>query len=139
MPAMMPEACNPEGSHLPYRAVHFALRHPVQRTPKPATSSPPAGTVPPNSSHCSLGGSQRGFEQFIETHWNLYRYPDPVDKPSPLFDQLQWLREAGFATVDCFWLRAGHAVYGGYRSPSRTGAPPLPFSDALAAAERAQQ
>ena len=29
--------------------------------------------------------------------------------------QLRWLEEAGFSSVDCFWMRAGHAVYGGYR------------------------
>lgn len=27
-------------------------------------------------------------EAILERHWNLYRYPDPVDKPSPLFEQL---------------------------------------------------
>ena len=30
-------------------------------------------------------------------------------------DQLDWLREAGLSTVDCFWMQAGHAIYGGYR------------------------
>ena len=68
MPAMMPEACNPEGSHLPYVRVHSALRQPAQRTP-PVRVGEPRRTL-----------------------------------AAPLFDQLQWLREAGFATVDC--LRA---------------------------------
>jgi tRNA (cmo5U34)-methyltransferase len=62
------------------------------------------------------GGSQRALERFYQTRWNTYRYPDPVDMPSPLFEQLVWLREAGFAYSDCFWLRAGHAIYGGYKS-----------------------
>lgn len=53
---------------------------------------------------------------FFRDGWNHYADPDlEVDKPSGLFEQLVWLREAGFTQVDCFWLRAGHALYGGYR------------------------
>lgn len=69
----------------------------------------------------SKTGSVRLFEKFIEEKWNYYRFPDPRDQPSSLFDQLTWLRAAGFAAVDCFWLQAGHAVYGGYKA--RMGAP----------------
>jgi tRNA (cmo5U34)-methyltransferase len=58
------------------------------------------------------------FVFFQQTEWNYYRYPDPMDKPSPLFDQLLWLKAAGFAVVDCFWLQAGHAIYGGYKADS---------------------
>jgi tRNA (cmo5U34)-methyltransferase len=49
--------------------------------------------------------------------WNYYRLetPDPVDQPSRLLDQLDWLRDAGLHAVDCFWMRAGHAIFGGYR------------------------
>jgi hypothetical protein len=84
------------------------------------------------------GGSTQALEQFSKSEWNYFRYPDPVDVPSPLFEQLTWLRMAGFAVCDCFWLRAGHAIYGGYRSASREGtSPPLAFSAALAAAGRA--
>jgi tRNA (cmo5U34)-methyltransferase len=54
--------------------------------------------------------------RFAAEQWNYYRYPDPVDRPSGLFEQLLWLREAGFAAVDCFWMQAGHAVYGGFMS-----------------------
>ncbi|HMQ51987.1 MAG TPA: class I SAM-dependent methyltransferase [Anaerolineae bacterium] len=53
---------------------------------------------------------------FEQEKWNYYRYPDPVDKPSPLFEQLLWLKEAGFTRVDCFWLQAGHAIYGGLKT-----------------------
>ena len=52
--------------------------------------------------------------RFAAETWNYYRYPDPVDRPSPLFEQLRWLRKAGLTAVDCFWMQAGHAVYGGY-------------------------
>ena len=60
-------------------------------------------------------GSYELRRRFEAEHWNYYRYPDPVDHPSGLFEQLLWLREAGFAAVDCFWMYAGHAVYGGYK------------------------
>ncbi len=63
-----------------------------------------------------LDGDQKAFEWFQRAQWNLFRYPeDPVDRPSTLFDQLQWLTQAGFEQVDVFWMRAGHAVFGGYR------------------------
>jgi hypothetical protein len=57
------------------------------------------------------GGSERAFEQFVATHWNLYRFR--------------------------FWLRAAHAIYGGYRSRSRISGAPLTFETALATARRA--
>lgn len=63
-----------------------------------------------------ITGNERAYERFAEDHWNLYRYPDPeVDKPSSLNDHLLWLTEVGFSGVDAWWLRAGHAVYGGYK------------------------
>lgn len=80
-------------------------------------------------------GSPQGFEQFVEAQWNYYHFDDPVDKPSPLFDQLIWLKIAGFAVVDCFWLQAGHAIYGGYKmGPGQAGGD-LPFTDALRSAQ----
>src|SRR5438552_2391983 len=43
-------------------------------------------------------GSAELFEKFGESKWNNYRFPDyPFDQPSPLFDQLTWLKDAGFA------------------------------------------
>jgi SAM-dependent methyltransferase len=60
-------------------------------------------------------GDLRIFERFVKTQWNLYRYPDPVDRPSTLLEQLRWLEEAGFTAVSAFWLKAGHAVFGGYK------------------------
>ena len=59
------------------------------------------------------------FDAFEQQQWNMYRYPegDDVDKPSTLFDQLQWLAQAGFADVDVYWMQAGHAIFGG-RKPS---------------------
>jgi SAM-dependent methyltransferase len=61
-------------------------------------------------------GDLTAFELFQKLQWNYFDAPpDPMDQPSRLFDQLQWLREAGFTHVDCFWMRAGHAIYGGYK------------------------
>jgi tRNA (cmo5U34)-methyltransferase len=64
-------------------------------------------------------GDLRGFERFEAERWNYFAYtygnPDDIDHPTPLADQLTWLHETGYAPVDCFWLRAGHAIYGGYR------------------------
>lgn len=34
-----------------------------------------------------------------------------IDKPSPLFDQLRWLENAGFVDVDVHWMLAGHALF----------------------------
>jgi SAM-dependent methyltransferase len=73
---------------------------------------------------------------FIPEKWNYYRYPDPIDKPSPLFDQLRWLDAVGFTGVDCFWMQAGHAIYGGYVG-APTGSSPLTYEVAFAAAREA--
>jgi tRNA (cmo5U34)-methyltransferase len=76
------------------------------------------------------------YKRFVGAEWNLYRFPDPVDRPSGLFEQLTWMRDVGFEIVDCFWMRAGHAIYGGYKSRRAPGAV-LAFGNALAAAKEA--
>ncbi len=67
----------------------------------------------------STYGDLRGFTAFENESWNFYHndptQPDPYDQPSSLYEQLRWLQEVGFHQVDCYWMRAGHAVYGGYR------------------------
>jgi SAM-dependent methyltransferase len=65
-----------------------------------------------------FGGDRRAFDQFVADHWNLYEFPldeDDIDHPSTLTEQLTWLTEAGFVGVDAFWIRAGHALFGGYK------------------------
>ena len=71
----------------------------------------------------ALTGGLAAFERFQREGWNFYRgTPDAYDQPSRLDAQLRWLRQAGLATVDCFWMRAGHAVFGGWRrATSRRG------------------
>lgn len=63
----------------------------------------------------AFDGNLAGYERFQADNWNLFSDPDPdpVDKPSTLVEQLTWLREAGFGEVDVFWMKAGHAVFGG--------------------------
>jgi tRNA (cmo5U34)-methyltransferase len=60
-------------------------------------------------------------ELFRSTEWNIYRYPDPMDQPSPLAAQLDWIEQAGFTEADCFWMEAGHAIYGGYKPGAGKG------------------
>jgi ubiquinone/menaquinone biosynthesis C-methylase UbiE len=61
----------------------------------------------------TLDGHTGAWDYFQRQQWNYYRYPDPVDKPSRLFDQLKWLEQAGFVDVDVYWMQAGHAIFGG--------------------------
>ncbi len=64
-----------------------------------------------------LAGHLGPWEKFRAERWNFYAdaEPDPIDQPSPLLDQLRWLEAAGLQGVDVYWLKAGHAVFGGVR------------------------
>jgi tRNA (cmo5U34)-methyltransferase len=55
------------------------------------------------------------LELFRADGWNHYATPepDPVDQPSPLFDQLKWLEAAGLDRIEVHWLKAGHAIFSG--------------------------
>lgn len=65
-----------------------------------------------------ITGSLEPYELFRAERWNYYAdpEPDPIDQPSPLIDQLRWLEEAGLKGVDVYWMKAGHAVFGGVRA-----------------------
>ncbi|MDO8615586.1 MAG: methyltransferase domain-containing protein [Dehalococcoidia bacterium] len=62
-------------------------------------------------------GSLDAYEQAVAEGWAPPTSAEaiPGEMPSGLLDQLKWLEAAGFSQVDCFWLRAGIAIYGGYR------------------------
>ncbi len=65
-----------------------------------------------------LLGNRTGYDQFVSDEWNIYAFPvapDDIDHPSTLNDQLIWLAEAGFSGIDAWWVRAGHALFGGYK------------------------
>ena len=63
-----------------------------------------------------LDGHTAAFDFFTRDGWNLYRHPDPLDKPSRLIEQLNWLAASGYADVDVHWLKAGHAIFSGIKS-----------------------
>lgn len=65
----------------------------------------------------AVTGSLEPYERAISSGWRPTWLTEPEigEMPYPVFGQLKWLGEAGFSAVDCFWLRAGHAVYGGYK------------------------
>lgn len=62
-------------------------------------------------------GGPAALERFRKDGWNHFALdsPDPADRPSPLEDQLRWMRAAGLVDVDVVWMHAGHAIYAGYR------------------------
>lgn len=64
-----------------------------------------------------IAGDLAPYKIFQEERWNFYADPDPdpIDQPSPLINQLQWLAEAGLIGVEVHWLKAGHAIFGGFR------------------------
>jgi ubiquinone/menaquinone biosynthesis C-methylase UbiE len=64
-----------------------------------------------------LDGSTAALDFFLKEGWNTYRYSDPddIDHPSPLFDQLRWLKQAGFVNIDVHFYQAGHAVFSGWK------------------------
>jgi tRNA (cmo5U34)-methyltransferase len=68
-------------------------------------------------------GQPELFMRFRQARWNHFRFPDPGDRPAALFHHLVWLRHAGFAAVDCFWMYAGHAVFGGFKRTGASGSP----------------
>lgn len=57
------------------------------------------------------------WKEFTSGQWNYFQYPDldPIDQPSTLVEQLNWLIQAGFQDVDVHWLKAGHAIFAGWK------------------------
>jgi hypothetical protein len=83
----------------------------------------------------AAAGAPEQFASFVAGHWNHYRFGDAIDRPSALFHHLVWLKHAGFAAVDCFWLCAGHAVYGGFKDTLDRAAAGIAFERAMAVVE----
>jgi class 3 adenylate cyclase/trans-aconitate methyltransferase len=64
-------------------------------------------------------GSDKLFQKYFrDGEWNIFRSGDLDEYQSPLSHQLTWLEAAGFEVVDCFWLQAGFAIFGGYKTRS---------------------
>lgn len=66
----------------------------------------------------TLANRPEAIELFRRDRWNHFALsdPDPLDQPAPVANELDWLRAVGLVDVDVFWLYAGHAVFGGFRS-----------------------
>jgi tRNA (cmo5U34)-methyltransferase len=64
------------------------------------------------------------YQRFLDERWNYFRFPDVADQPAAVMHHLVWLRHAGFAAVDCVWMDAGHAVFGGFKQAGASGPPP---------------
>src|SRR4029453_9840320 len=66
-------------------------------------------------------GSLNGYERAISEDWRPTWLMEKEERemPYPVSEQLKWLEQAGFSMGDCFWVRAGHAIYGGYRDRCR--------------------
>ncbi len=62
-------------------------------------------------------GTPGAHAYFRDTGWNFYEQPqpDPVDRPSTIFEQLLWLEASGFRDVDVYWMHAGHAIFAGLK------------------------
>ena len=73
----------------------------------------------------------------IAEGWNIFRDEEPHEHASPLFDQLTWLKTAGFQVADCFSLQAGFAIYGAYKARQDAPSGNISFEDALRSAQRA--
>jgi len=58
----------------------------------------------------ALYGGDDAHAAFLHARWNTFRFPDPVDHPATVVDQLSWLADAGFVGVDVPWAFAGHAI-----------------------------
>ncbi|KUO53142.1 MAG: hypothetical protein APF76_03625 [Desulfitibacter sp. BRH_c19] len=61
----------------------------------------------------SFYGDLRAYKFFEREQWNIFYYPDPVDKPSILASQLKWLKNAGFRNIEVLFYHAGHALFTG--------------------------
>ena len=64
-----------------------------------------------------LTGSLDTYRRLADEGWGPPETdePEPGEMPARVYDHLTWLKEAGFGDVDCFWMRGGIAIYGGYR------------------------
>ena len=83
----------------------------------------------------AMTGSEKAYEIFTDKEWNFFRcgFATSGEHPFSLADTLAALQSSGFDGVDCFWLKAGFAVFGGYKGRRRSGVG-VPWEAALRAA-----
>jgi tRNA (cmo5U34)-methyltransferase len=66
-----------------------------------------------------VDGNERAWRTFVDHEWNMYAFPPQpgdIDRPSTLFEHLQWAAQAGFVDSDVHSLHAGHALMS-FRKP----------------------
>ena len=65
----------------------------------------------------AIDGGDAAFVGFRDSGWNHFHGEalDPIDKPSRLTEQLDWVRAAGFADVDLHWMMAGHMLLSAWK------------------------
>jgi tRNA (cmo5U34)-methyltransferase len=69
-------------------------------------------------------GTPELYGRFVDARWNHFRFPDPADQPAALLHHFMWLRHAGFEAVDCVWMEAAHAVFGGFKQAEASAPQP---------------
>jgi tRNA (cmo5U34)-methyltransferase len=62
-----------------------------------------------------LRGVKRSIEAIKEELQERLRVGDHPSYMAPLGEQLAWLREAGFTSVECYWKYLGFAIFGGVK------------------------
>jgi SAM-dependent methyltransferase len=81
-----------------------------------------AGGVFCNLEHVA-SASAYGHLRFLEAMGTAPEEEDPSNKLLAVQTQLEWLREIGFADVDCYWKWRELALLAGRKAPETTVAP----------------
>ncbi|WP_280246789.1 class I SAM-dependent methyltransferase [Nocardia abscessus] len=87
------------------------------RPATPATTTLAAATWDASVADQSveLFGNNQAHIAFQRSRWNTFRFPDPVDQPATVVDNVLWLRRIGFGGIDVPWAFAGHAIVSAVR------------------------
>ena len=98
----------------------FAIHH-VDHARKRALYAEIWQALRPDGVFCNLehvaSASAGGHERFLRAMDTTAADEDPSNKLLDVHTQLQWLREIGFAEVDCYWKWRELALLCGRRRP----------------------
>ena len=93
------------------RALRFAEVQAVQET----APAGPAGDLGKPELDVFQGHGRRGGVTDPDALIRRYKDPSTMNRPDPLDDQINALREAGYAEADCYYKNGIFAVFGGKR------------------------